>query len=422
MTYSERLGQNEINLAEKNMFRLQEFGGIEEADRLINYYRSQTELSQEEEDALRMNAPKSPQFPLISKKEYDSKLSCNKNRYRKKVKGYFEYRKKYYTARNTGKRKGVKTKGEIFAKTREAIEKRIKEKGKESLPFEEETNLIREKQVQYPEKKQQDKIKDIDTENEPLLQEARQKGYYPDIEKLAQDTDRELTEVMDEEYERLQNDEEYEKIENKIGKNEILKLQAEGGSDFRLGVVLWVGHNCQQVKEDMHRGVYNKSVRSVKNTLIKRPLSRDVVVRRGVSYFSGLTKALGINSKDPEEIKSVLEERINSGKELILNESAMMSTAFPFAKTKYDAGRDGDIGIEYIILVKKGTTAANIISMANFKNEGELLIAQNTKFRVIKTNLDGDAHILHGNKKSWKIYLETIPESENGVKNEYKED
>ena len=75
-----------------------------------------------------------------------------------------------------------------------------------------------------------------------------------------------------------------------------------------------------------------------------------------------------------------------------------------------------DMDPEYIILAKKGTSAANVMSEAMRKNEAELTIAQNTKLRIIKAELDGDAKIISGNKYSWKIYMVTVPEGDSGIK------
>ncbi len=226
--------------------------------------------------------------------------------------------------------------------------------------------------------------------------------------------------LMDEEFDRLEKmseeeNKDFEETEMKIAENEAIILQSMH-KKFTMGVSLWTGECCQTFKTAMHSGNYDKPFVAVKDCLTERPLSRDVVVRRGNCSFNALGLALDADDYTPEEIKKKLQERMDSGQELILNESAMMSTAFPFAKAKYDAGQTS-IGIEYIILVKKGTTAVNAIPIAYKNEEGELLIAQNTKFRVIKAQLDGDANIICGHKQSWKIYLVTVPESTNGVKN-----
>ncbi|MCR5404123.1 MAG: hypothetical protein K6E91_09965 [Butyrivibrio sp.] len=129
------------------------------------------------------------------------------------------------------------------------------------------------------------------------------------------------------------------------------------------------------------------------------------------SDFTSLASAFNIatDNKTTDQIKNELKEKIKTGKELVYTTKTNMSTAFPFAGVQYSAGRtDGqhdqddskEIGIEYIILAKKGTAAANVMSEAMRKNEAELTIAQNTKLRIIKAELDGDAKIISGNKYS----------------------
>ena len=60
----------------------------------------------------------------------------------------------------------------------------------------------------------------------------------------------------------------------------------------------------------------------------------------------------------------------------------------------------------------------NIQSISASPDECELLMAPGTKFRVIDAKLDGNANIMFGNKKCWKIYLESIPVNEEGIKKE----
>ncbi len=407
LSYIEEMGKKEVDASERNMFRLSEFGGIKEADAIINRYKFFTPLTKEDEDILRMNAPEPPSFSTISEKEYSNKFNCNKNRYKKKVKKYFAQRSEFY---NKKAKKGKnKSKGQIYAEKRQEIEKKIMQ----TAP--------------YFSLDKADKI----IGSEKLLKEAQEKGYYPDIEELAQKQDRDLPDVMDEQFEKLSNDKEYENYEKEIGKREFL-IHAHGSGTFRQGVTKWTGEYCQQHKAEMWDGNYGKDFIAVKEKMLERPLNRDVVVRRGQKNFKGLARALDLpdpESATPDQIKEKLQKKIGEGDELILTEQAMMSTAFPFAEKVYDAGVSGfddyadpkEIGIEYIILAKKGTAAANVIEGSNHRQEGELLISQKTKFRIVKAQLDGDANIIYGNKYSWKIYMVTVPESENGIKYNEKE-
>ncbi len=71
-----------------------------------------------------------------------------------------------------------------------------------------------------------------------------------------------------------------------------------------------------------------------------------------------------------------------------------------------------------MILAKKGTSVINVTSISSHSDERELLICPGTKFRVVGMKLDGDANIFYGNEKSWKMYLESIPASEEGKINQ----
>ncbi|MCR4657279.1 MAG: hypothetical protein K5770_13810 [Lachnospiraceae bacterium] len=401
LSYTELMGQKEVDQYEKNMFKLNTFGGQKEADALIARYRKYTTLSADDEKILRDNVPAAPSFTIESKAEYNNKWDCNKNRYRKKVRKYFNDRKNYYNRK--AEKGSTPSRGEIYAKKREEIELRIKQTHKYF-------NTTAE---------------DAAYKCDELLEKGKNLGYYQDIEEMARSEMRDLTEVMDEQYDKLANDQQYEEIERELGANE-LKVCSNGNGEFLEGVKAWTGGDCASHKKIMHGGRYLPMFENVKETLTNRPLSRDVVVRRGNNSFHALALALGMDAShplkvDPDKVKEVLKQRIAQGGELVLKETAMMSTAFPFAKRHYEAGSGSDdfgkIGIEYIILAKKGTAAANVMSDVMYKEEGELLIAQNTKFRIIKAEVDGEAEIKHGYNKSWKIYMVTVPENEQGIKN-----
>ena len=104
---------------------------------------------------------------------------------------------------------------------------------------------------------------------------------------------------------------------------------------------------------------------------------------------------------------------------MIMTDKGFMSTAMPNATKNFDAeSGSGGIGIEFIILAKKGTPALNVSTISFKPEEKEIVIAPGTKFKVLDMKLDGDGKILHGNEKSWKIYLSTIPDSEEGILND----
>ena len=383
-----KLGNKEVSDAESNMFRMQEFGGQAEADALIKHYKSEITLSEEDERILRENVPEPPKFRVLSREEYQRKNSCSQKSYRNKVKGYFEKRRDYYKKKSKDENKPLK--GEKYASKLAAI------------------------QLRYD---RMQSAKQLVKEEQEELEKYRKKGFYPDIEELAEDSGSDLTEVMDEQYKKMEEDPEYRQAEEDIGSMNYTILKKSG--NFESGIKQWVGQQCQRYKKDMHAGHYMPFFKESKKIMDQHPLTRDLVVRRGNKVFSALALALGLKeTATPEEIKERLKSRMDNEGEVVLKETAMMSTALPFAENKYAAGDNGSIGIEYIILAKKGTSAANVVDGATFKKEREVTFAQNTKFRIIKAQLDGDADILYGNKKSWKIYMVSVPNNQDGIKEE----
>ena len=181
--------------------------------------------------------------------------------------------------------------------------------------------------------------------------------------------------------------------------------------------------------------------------LSTRKINRDMVVRRGVSKFSTLSFMMdGGKSKDLSgpELAKLLQDKMADGN-VILTDKGFVSTSVReqsgFGAGTYQKGTNlgkgkeaiyTEPGIEFIILVKKGTRAMDICGagvMGQADNEDELLIDAGTKFRVVKAYFNEDADkkkdeeipdeekICMGHKCSWKIYLETIPDSENGELN-----
>ena len=73
LTYVELMGQKEVDQYEKNMFKLDAFGGRKEADALIARYKKFTTLSAEDEKILRDNVPAAPSFTPASETEYNNK-------------------------------------------------------------------------------------------------------------------------------------------------------------------------------------------------------------------------------------------------------------------------------------------------------------------------------------------------------------
>ena len=101
-SYSEQLGDREVADYKDHLFDLDKFGGKAEADALIERYKSQNiELEDADKQLLIDNAPPAPDFPLMTKEQYNKKSCFNskQKKYKKNVENYFKKRKEFYTAK-----------------------------------------------------------------------------------------------------------------------------------------------------------------------------------------------------------------------------------------------------------------------------------------------------------------------------------
>ena len=156
-----------------------------------------------------------------------------------------------------------------------------------------------------------------------------------------------------------------------------------------------------------------------KKLLQKASLSRDLVSRRGVTGVATVAHMLGLENADSmseEDIKEALKEKINSGKPVTMMEKGFFSTSVK--TTGYSAGNSYNLGVEFIILCKKGTKGINYTKLGSKGDERELMLCPGTKFEVVNSYFnDGtpdhdERKICEGNKKSWKIYLKTVVDDE----------
>ncbi len=186
-----------------------------------------------------------------------------------------------------------------------------------------------------------------------------------------------------------------------------------------------------------------KDAAALKEGLNKCKIDRTIIVNRGVKdNLKVMTEMLGIkldlpdrNLTEPqmEEIikKSVehIQNNKKEGKDTIVTDPGFVSTSYspsnPFA--------DEATGIEFVIKVNKGTAAVNVSSLSKYADEKEILLNAGTKFRLLKVYYSGTQKIdgldyrqtssekagtnrvkKHG-KYFLKVYLETIPQEEEGV-------
>ncbi len=170
-------------------------------------------------------------------------------------------------------------------------------------------------------------------------------------------------------------------------------------------------------------------------------INRDLVTRRGVTGVECLAHMIGIEDEnDPETGLPLTEERLmelfrqkmaQHPEGLVIRDKGFFSTAFKdngaFPAVAHPVGPNLPVphiastrGIEFIVLVRKGTCAADVRTVTQIPTEWEVLVNAGTQFRVVQAFFNTDApgdrrKIFSGDAKSWKIYLETIPPEEDGT-------
>ena len=347
------------------------FGGDQEAEALIERYSKETTLTKEQMETIRNNVPEKADFEIWSEEKYRSKWGITRGKYNRRVKKYMNYRKNY------------------FAKVLKKSELEKNKKLKDGNSFSRTINNI-ETQV----------------ETEKYLK------HYDEIE--------ETPEAMDEAFEKMKSEEAKNRELELAGKE--IKLHKGSGQVFinytnSTAMCAQINKSLRDGREPGGLGFAKDMYKSLKN----RPLNRDLVVRRGVNGVKTAAAMLGLaNFKDlsDDEIKEEIEKRVDNDEEIIMQDKGFVSTSLSYAEHFYSAGNDAEIGIEFIILAKKGTEAVNISVASMHKAEGELLFNAGTKFKLVKAEMDGESNIIEGNKKSWKFYLVSVPQSKDGIMRE----
>ena len=361
------------------------FGGDAEAQRLIDRFQERKlELSKEEMDKIRENVPDEPDFEVLTEEQYNRKWALGKYKYNKKVKNYFQKRK------DTIK----KAKKDVSSSKKDSRE------------------VSKHRELTYA-------LANLD--NRAVLQDKmekyRKEGLFKEIEA---DPD-----AMDAAYEEEKNNEALMKAEMDVASHEAQIWKSKDSRGCQ-GIDKYSSDTgaCRKMNKYLRSGKathWSQMADDANNMLGKVKLSRDLVVRRGVDGVQTIAHMLNIPNADgmsTEEVKQALQDKIDKEEEVIVSDKGFMSTSIPFVAPRYGAdseGLGGNIGIEFIILAKKGTHAMNISPMSMWAKESELLIKPGTKLKLVDARMDGDAEIISGHSKSWKIYLTTVPESENGI-------
>lgn len=187
-----------------------------------------------------------------------------------------------------------------------------------------------------------------------------------------------------------------------------------------------------EIREDQKAEVIK-----LKKGLDKCKINRNVVVNRGVTNFKALISMFGLQQKRGESNTDIIRRVLmhvndcqKEGKDVILTDPGFVSTCYDGNNKFTDEMMKK--GIEFVIKVNKGTSAANISKVGKHSDEKELLLNAGTKFRLIKIYNSGPDDIeglerrkatcdlLHSrdcSKKGecLKIYLETVPQQEEGI-------
>ncbi len=397
--YAQELARKETSQAEDNMFKMDNFGGEKEVHELIKRYERRTTLSEEDRKVLLKNAPPSlPKgFQPLSHNQYQGKGCWKQSRYKSNVKSYFSAREKYYKQKG---KKGALSPGELFARKRMEIESRFKEeKDRFLMVGSEEDSAVIQRHAQK--------------EFDETLEAYRKDGLFGDIE--------EDSETMDKAFENRIKNEKQSEAEAKLAQKhiELMKINNPG---FMPAIKNYTFDGYTKANQTLREGgnfkhlfhYYLGTIEKMKS----HPIKHDMIVRRAVKELKVMGEMMGLSDLDSisaDELKKKLKEKFDNSSEMIVTEKGFMSTSMPDAGRFFPAGDEYGIGIEFVILVKKGTPAVNVSKISTKPEEGELLIAPGTKFKVVDMQLDGEGTITCGNEKSWKIYLASVPTSQDGI-------
>ena len=386
-----------------------------EADFKISRFEKWVTMSDEDKQRLKDNAPPEPGFAVMSESKV-KKMNCvRRKRYKRKVNAYRSKRAAwendeeksaaYYgvigsVGARVNKAKSDEEERQARLQNQAASNQRVAAaKGTDRKP------LYRDIQAN---------VADM---NAALMRMTIEENAKKEKEIGARDLDAAILPCGPEEYQRRRLA--FTAYVNGcyVAMNEYMRKDVKSLSDKDAD---FVGENVYELTDMM-----KEMMRPVR-------INRDIVVRRGVGGIDTLSfmfdKGKSVNLSQ-EAFVANLREAFK--KETILTDKGFVSTSIR-AGAGFPAGykNPDNMGIEFIILVKKGTRALDVAGaglLNQAANEEELIIGNGTKFRVVRAYFndgkdeqhpeDGEdaGVVLKGPKKCWKIYLETIPESETGV-------
>ena len=253
-----------------------------------------------------------------------------------------------------------------------------------------------------------------------MVKEYQSKGYYPNVESNMK--------AIQDEYNAMKDKKDYQKAEESLAKDDWGRVQED--EDFKNAISAYTGDGFRKINGALRNGKdispesgdTGKKIYAMDKVFNKSKLNRSLVVRRGVgdNSFKIFANMLGIEFKSVDQLREAVKQKMDKNKDICITDKGYMSTSLPFSETKFPAGgiTGRNPGVEFVILVHKGTKAINVSPNSEFSKEKELLLNRGTKLRIVDAKMGADNNPICGATGPWTIYLETVPSAEEGIKRE----
>ena len=382
----EYISSRDEQFRNENKYNVNAYGGKAETDELIKRYEQVTTLTEEEIQTIRDNVPAGPEFTVLNQTDYQKQFFITRWKYDGKVKSYNKARKAHFQKANS-KEKGAKGIAK-YIKLRRKLDKLV------------------------------DAAKEVDE-----YRKEENGGYYKTIAANSED--------IKAEYDKMSNDTRYQEIEDSVSKKDWDRVKDNEG--FVEGIKSYTGMGFRSINSTLRKDKpitekteSGRHIMAMDKVFEKNKLNRDIVVRRGVgeNSFNIFADMLGLKFNDTndlrKQVRDMIDKKKKTGESIIISDKAYLSTSLPNSGAKFPAGGmvGNRPGVEFVILVRKGTKAINVSHLSGFKNEKELLLNRGTRLRVIDAKMDENNKPICGRNGSWTIYLETVPSAEEGIKRE----
>ena len=396
---------------------------MSELNRDVLRLKATTDIKQEEINQLIENAPPEPDFKVLSEEQIKELGHWDKKRYKDKVELYKQTRTEWAQS----------TEGHTYREITENVEKRAERRALRDSQFKERVAEAAAKKDMREGKTDQPLYADVKSTPE-AMEEALEKmsddrNAHTERTLGRQELNMALTAIDD-----IWHYTSHSPFARSRRVTAIAGLQAFVNNAYPMVNQYLREHKINPGFPDFGGIGYEKLCPTLVNLFRYARISRDVVVRRGTNGLDSVRHMLGGGANlglSPAELAEQMRAKLDAGEDVILSDKGVVSTSF-----RKNAGKPagpgvrpdnaGTPGVEFIILVKKGTHALNVAGYGLFGQQDkdeELMIAPGTKYRVVRAFFnDGKDEVKEGDGQdagkvhmgaagSWKIYLETIPES-----------